>query len=269
MHRLLCNSWPKAGTHVLLEFARLHLGDGAWYHDPDIKYPSGPAEFVAKVDERIARHGASAPLAIKGHFGRHPVIEEHLAACGFRHLFAVRDPREVICSTWRWLRDLRPQWEISRFLAGLSPEEQLAKIITGLPVLPPFDLDRDIQWEHPLLERYAALTAWLEADSVCVLRYEDLAGREGVTVQCETIERALAFVGADYDAGAIVRVALAINNPRSATYHTGPSSDWRRHFTERHRHLFVETGGEDLVRRLGYAPTLARAESGQPAGCAA
>ena len=52
-------------------------------------------------------------------------------------------------------------------------------------------------------------------------------------------------------------IAQRICNPQSATFHTGPASDWTRLFTERHRQLFIETGGEALVERLGYAPTLA------------
>jgi hypothetical protein len=255
MLRILCNSWPKAGTHALLELSRLALGDGNWYRDPDIKYPGGDHEFIQGAQDRLQRH-AGKHFAIKGHFGRSPAIESFLHAEGFRHLFAVRDPREVICSTYRWLKDLRPQWAISQHLAALEPDEQLSQIIVGLPILAPFDLDRAIHWDRPIVERYAELSAWLDAPAVCVLRYEDLTGREGATTQQQTVARALKFLGVNFTPQDLPLVAQRICNPSAATYHTGPSSDWTQLFTAEHRRLFVATGGEALVEQLGYMPTL-------------
>jgi hypothetical protein len=263
MTRILCNSWPKAGTHALLELARLVLGEGAWYRDPDIKYPAGDEEFVAKAGERLARN-AGRSLVIKGHFGYSARLAGFLAEHDFRHLFAVRDPREVICSTYRWLNDLRPNWEISRFLASLGTAEQIERIITGLPVLPPFHLDHAIRWDRPLAERYAALTAWLDTADVCVLSYEEMTGMLGMDRQREAIERALTFIGVPFAAADPGRIATSICNPQASTFHTGPASDWTKLFTDRHRQLFVETGGEVLIERLGYAPTVAASAGSSP-----
>ncbi len=254
---VLCNSWPKAGTHALLELARLALGDGPWYGDPDIKYPEGEHIFVARATESLARHAGGA-CVIKGHFGRGPLIESFLAEHDFAHLFAVRDPREVVCSTWRWLRDLRRHWAISRHLAPLSPDEQISAIIRGLPVLAPFDADRDVRWDLPLPGRYAALTRWLDSPDCCVLAYEDLAGMRGASAQFSAVERALGHMRLPFDRADVVRVAGLVCNPASATFHSGPASHWEKHFTAEHRRLFVELGGEELVERLGYEPTLPR-----------
>ena len=253
--RVLCNSWPKAGTHVLLEIARLTLGEGAWYKEPDIKYPRGDAEFAALAEERLHRHQGCS-LAIKGHFGRTPAIEEFLQTRGFVHLFAVRDPREVLCSTWRWLRDLRPDWAISRHLAPLDAATQLEHIITGLPILAPFDVDHAIRWDRPLPGRYAALTAWLDSPDCEVLTYEELSGNRGVSAQFAAVELILRRLKLPYDHTDVARISGLVCNPASATFHTGPASDWEKVFTDRHRHLFVEHGGEALVERLGYAPTI-------------
>lgn len=253
--RVLCNSWPKAGTHMLLELARLAIGDGGWYAERDIKYPQGDPDFIRQADERLARHAGRA-LAIKGHFGRTPGIEAYLAANQFAHLFAVRDPREVLCSTWRWLRDLRPDWAISRHLAPLDPATQLEKIIRGLPLLHPFDADHAVRWDLPLPERYAGLSLWLDSPDCEVLAYEDLSGMRGLPAQFAAVERALRRLALPYDHTDIARIAGLICNPSATTFHTGPASDWQTVFTHRHRHLFVELGGEALVERLGYPPTL-------------
>ncbi|MFA6286438.1 MAG: methyltransferase domain-containing protein [Opitutaceae bacterium] len=254
--RVLCNSWPKAGTHVLLELARLALGEGDWYRDPDLKYPGGELEFGLRLQERIDRYEGRS-FAVKGHIGRHPLIESLLAQHDFAHIFIVRDPREVLCSTARWLRDLRPDWPISRYLAPLDPDARLEKIIRGLPVLAPFDLDFSQHWDRPLAGRYADLTRWLDGPTPClVLTYEELAGKLGAAAQTRAVRRALAHLGVEADEAEAATLARQVCNPRSQTFHTGPSSDWEKVFTDRHRHLFVELGGEELVRRLGYAPTL-------------
>lgn len=255
--RVLCNSWPKAGTHMLLELARLAIGDGGWYAERDIKYPQGDPDFIRQADERLARHAEHA-LAIKGHFGRTSGIEAYLAANQFAHLFAVRDPREVLCSTWRWLRDLRPDWAISRHLAPLDPATQLEKIIRGLPLLHPFDADHAVRWDLPLPERYAGLSLWLDSPDCEVLAYEDLSGMRGVPAQFAAVDRALRRLAIPYDHTDIARIAGLICNPSATTFHTGPASDWQTVFTDRHRQLFVDLGGEALVERLGYPPTLPR-----------
>ncbi|MFT4515237.1 MAG: hypothetical protein ACI91B_003951 [Planctomycetota bacterium] len=252
---VLCNSWPKAGTHVILEVARLALGEGPWFKDPDIKYIQGEAEFITRATERLSRYEGES-CVIKGHFGRTPAIEAFLEAQQFAHLFAVRDPREVLCSTQRWLRDLRTDWAISRHLASFDPDTQLEKIIVGLPVLAPFEADFAIRWDQPLPGRYADLTRWLEAPSCCVLAYEDLVGMRGASDQAAAIERALRCLRIPVDGTDVARIASQVCNPAAATFHTGPTSDWEKTFTDRHRHLFVEHGGEALVERLGYPPTL-------------
>lgn len=255
VRRVLVNSWPKAGTHILLELARLAIGDGEWYAERDIKYPGGDADFIRQAEERVARH-AGRSFAVKGHFGRTPAIEAYLAASGFAHLFAVRDPREVLCSTWRWLRDLRPDWAISRHLAALDPATQLETIIRGLPLLAPFDADLAVRWAQPLPQRYAELSRWLDAPDCEVLAYEDLSGMRGVPAQFAAVARALRRMALPAEHTDIARIAGLICNPSATTFHTGPASDWQTVFSDRHRHLFVELGGEALVERLGYPPTL-------------
>jgi predicted O-methyltransferase YrrM len=252
-YRVLCNSWPKAGTHLLLELTRLAIGEGKWYHDKDIKY-QGDAGLISQVEERLKNYEGQS-FAIKGHYGHTTAIEAFLAEHRFAHLFTVRDPREVLCSTQRWLRDLRSDWPVSRHIASLDPESQLEKIILGLPLLWPFDCDCAVRWDQPLPDRYAALTLWLATPDCCVLAYEDLAGARGVSAQFAAIERALRQVQIPFDHGDISQITRLICNPASATFHTGPSSNWENVFTDRHRHLFVEHGGEALVERLGYAPT--------------
>lgn len=251
MH-LVCNSWPKSGTHVLLELARLVLGHGPWYDERDLKYPNGEDELIRQLRERRAAHGDN--FAVKGHFERSAAIEREFRDGGWKHLFVVRDPREVLCSTWRWLKDLRQHWGTSQEIMRLDPKAQIQRVITGLPLAYPLSHDAAVAWDRPLPERYAKLTAWLDAPDCCVMRYEEITGRAGARRQREVLERTLHFLGCT-DRETLARVVAEICNPQSLTFHTGPASDWETTLDDEARRLFVETGGEELVERLGYLPT--------------
>jgi len=252
--RLLCNSWPKAGTHLLLELARQVVGEGAWYRERAIKgYRGDLGRLLLQVDDRVRRHGQS--VAIKGHYPWSVELERELLARGFKLLLMIRDPRDVLCSTLRWLRDLRPDWEASRVLQALPSEAmQLAAVIEGLPKhLEPFAAS-EVRWELPLPQRYASITPWTRSASCCVVRYEALSGNLGHTVQLREVRRTLEFLGLG-ESIAASRVAANLRNPQAATFHSGRSGTWRDHFLPSHCRMFVDLGGEVLVERFGYEAT--------------
>lgn len=253
--RVLVNSWPKAGTHLLLELVRQILGDGAWMNDRDVKSPGGDAGFIDGVDDRITSHGAG--FAIKGHFPWSPAIESGLDGRGFRTLLIVRDLRDVACSTLRWMRDLSPDWPASRTLLELPTDERrLSGVITGLTNEHPFDRDSGIDWSAPLPARYARLTEWagrLRPDAI--VRYEDLLGANGESAQLGVIGGVCRALDLRTDGATIDRLAGSVFNPGAVTFHTGSSGGWANEFTGEHRRLFIEAGGDAVNARFGYTPT--------------
>jgi len=253
--RVLVNSWPKAGTHLLLELIRNILGDGDWMRDRDVKSPFGDAGFLDGVDERIGAHRAG--FAIKGHFPWSPMIESGLTARGLTTLLIVRDLRDVACSTLRWMRDLSPDWPASRSLLTLPDDERrLARVITGLTNEHPFDRDSGIDWSAPLPERYARITNWADhLDPGAIVRYEDLLGVNGPASQRGAISRVCLALGVRARTEEIDRLAGAVYNPNAVTFHTGSSGGWHNEFTDEHRRLFVEHGGDAVNARFGYSPT--------------
>ena len=258
--RIVVNSWPKAGTHLLLELIRHILGDGLWMDDRDVKSPGGDAGFLTGVDARIATH--TSGFAVKGHFPWSQEIEAGLQDRGFRVLMIVRDLRDVACSTLRWMRDLSPDWPASQSLLALDNDhDRLSRIISGLTNEHPFDRDSGIDWSAPLPARYARLTDWAERlDPRAVLRYEDLLGANGEATQRTTIARALEILQVSADGATIDRLASAVFNPGAVTFHTGSSGGWTSAFSSDHRRLFVELGGDEVNARFGYAPTPALTE---------
>ena len=251
--RIFCNSWPKAGTHVLFEFARVVLGKGSWYQDGDIKFPDrGEDELFKEIDRRIIQHGEK--FAIRGHIPWSPTIEKGLLDRGFLILFIVRDPRDVIASTFRWLRQLRKNWEVSKYLELFPDDVSLALVIRGLPLLQPFNKDLGVEWNKPLPERYQKLTPWTESQYACTVQYERVTGAKGSEIQKEEIRRIVDFLGLQ-NTPSVDDIVKLIYNPKSRTFHTGASGTWGNYFNSFHRKMFIDLGGEELVKRFGYQPT--------------
>jgi hypothetical protein len=251
--RIFCISWPKAGTHLLLELAKSILPEGPWVEDKDIKYTSeGDELFFQKVSERISKYGDN--FAIKGHIPWSESIESFLLSNDFQILFIVRDPRDVICSTYRWLTDLRKNWECSKFLAEFSPKIQLEYIIKGMPLLYPFDNDAGVIWDAPLPVRYSKLTPWFYSAGAIAFTYEKLSGNLGQDTQKKEVVRALSFLKID-PKETTCRVLQSLYNPNSATFHSGKVGNWVDYFSDHHKKLFVELAGEELIEMLGYEAT--------------
>ena len=258
--RIICNSFPKAGTHLLLEVARYILGDGDWYKEDEIKFPKeGENAFFGLIDERIEKY--SNNFAIKGHIPWSKTIEHGLIERGFFILFIVRDPRDIIGSTYRWLTDLRKDWEISQYLNCLPDEVRLSIIINGMPILEPFNLDNHyIYWDKPLPERYENLLGWMESKNSYLVKYEYLNGDQGLENKRIIIDNILDFLGITNTTEEYQEILNNLmsktKNSKSKTFHTGSSGTWLNYFNRYHKKAFVKLGGESLVKQLNYSPTI-------------
>ncbi len=253
--RILVNSCPKAGTHLLLELIRNIVGDGPWLDDRDVKSPHGDAGFLTGIDQSIATHQSG--FAIKGHIPWSPRIEAGVDEQGLRVLLIVRDLRDVACSTLRWMRDLSPDWPASRSLLALPTDQsRLIRILEGLTNEHPFDLDSGINWAAPLPTRYDRLIRWADRlPAEAVIRYEDLLGANGARDQHAAVSGVLNHLGLDADEATVGRLAQSVFNPGAITFHTGSAGGWEIEFSAEHRRRFIELGGDEANARFGYLPT--------------
>lgn len=251
--KIICISWPKAGTHVLYELSRIVLGSKSWQVERDVKYSIyGDHAFFQDIDERIAKYNDN--FAIKSHVCYSKNIEKGLLNRGFKILFIIRDPRDIICSTLRWLVDLRKDWEISRYILTIPGEQRIAKIITGLPPLKPFDLDANIIWDKPLHVRYQSITPWAYSKNVFTSTFENLTGKNGKNIQEENIRNILDYLGlktSDY----LSLITDQMINPEANTYHSGGSKTWLDIFSQEDKDLFISSGTEGMVNEFNYPST--------------
>ncbi|GEM_PF-3080020 len=252
---LLCNSWPKSGTHLLLNMASIILKNkGEWYHDDAVKANPQNKELLFEIlDSRIKKHGSN--FAMKGHLGYSTYLKDYLSENNVKIFFIIRDPRDVICSTIRWVMDLRKNWPAHSFFNNLEKEEQLSYAINGMPDVSPFNnRDSFVLWEKPIKERYSLITPWVDCEEVCLLKYEELSGNHGQEFFQKSIEKISEFL--DLEKKVSNNLFDNVIDRKSATFHSGNSGDWINEFTEKNIKEFIDSGGEDLVKQFNYKPSV-------------
>lgn len=253
---ILCNSWPKSGTHLLLKMAATILdNNGKWYEDGAIKSrPDKTDALFEIINKRLKIHSNS--FAMKGHVGYSEEIYDFLKSKEIKIFFIIRDPRDVVCSTVRWVTDLRKNWPANDLFNNISKEEQLSYAINGMPNLSPFsDNDSFVLWEKPILERYMYLTPWAEHEDVCFLKYEELSGNHGQELFNKSIAKIIDFMSIE-DESIIKKLNKGFVDKGSKTFHSGNSGGWQDEFSERNIKEFIESGGEELVKKFNYIPTI-------------
>ncbi|GAA4268017.1 sulfotransferase domain-containing protein [Hyunsoonleella aestuarii] len=255
-HIIFCNSWPKSGTHLLLNMASIILNNkNDWYKDEAVKStPNDVGKLINIISERVItyKHG----FAMKGHIGYNEDVLDFFLKNNIQVLFIIRDPRDVICSTVRWVTDLRKNWDANNFFKNLTKEEQLSYAINGMPDFSPFnDNDSFVMWDKPIKERYKHLTPWTESGHTCVLKYEELSGNLGKESFIRAIDKVISFLGIE-DEKTEDLLKNNLIDKKSATFHSGKSGGWKNDFTDKNINDFIKVGGEDLVKKFNYEPSI-------------
>jgi len=236
--RILANSIPKAGTH-LMESA-LNLIPGIVFSgDRTLMDWEGSDLAILKKISRLKRgQFANAHLPASDAYLR--VVEEH----DIRVLMTIRDPRDVIVSHAKYVNEIDKTHRSHHIMAALPDDDaRLMAVICGV--------DGFIAPVDELWRRYQA---WFEHPSALVIKFEDMVGAKGggsSEAQLETVQRVVAHLGLDLSEEIIRDVSDNIFNPKAPTFRKGVTGNWKKHFKEEHIQAFMDRTG-DLLSRLGY-----------------
>jgi len=263
--RVLANSFPKSGTHLLERLLRL-LFEVA---------PS--AEFLRtdshKEAERVltaagANCSGRQSVLLRGHQRYEPQIAALLARQQFRTILILRDPRDVVVSHARWVVGPKhgnpKQRAYYASLAGF--QERLLASIVGRPASATPDADdrqrrRMAYHGHHLHigDRLRRYLPWLDDAGTCVVRFENLIGPAGggsVEAQRREICRVAAHLQTTLSEQAVEALAGRLFSPAAFTFRKGQIGGWRSAFTEAHTNAFKRAAG-DLLIELGYEESTA------------
>lgn len=197
--RVLVNSIPKAGTHLLTaELERLdNLGNSRLHIETDkftFSHRKNALGFPAVDLRKLQR---AVETVRKGQFfSAHMYwsegFEELMASNDVHQIFIARDPRDILLSRMHYAMGLK-RHRLHAFLTERlsSDEERLRVLVDGRdadPFIRPFRATLD------------GFLPWMSRDAVLAVRFEDLVGERGggsAQAKREALHRIARFCGLD------------------------------------------------------------------------
>jgi hypothetical protein len=240
--RILANSIPKSGTHLLTRC--LHLF-------PDVE-DSGLRIRGRKKPETLERRlnqvggGCFIPL----HLAFTPEREQLLTDLGFTMVLIARDPRDIAVSHFHYVARQARMHRLRAYYNSLPDDS--ARLMTSIRGIP------ESEWQgHVRLgdinTRCHVYLDWAE-HGACVVQFEKLVGPlGGGTRQAQhgEIRRMAAHLGMALDTATIEYIADNAYYRKSSTFRKGIVGDWMNHMTPEHKAAFKEVAGQLLID-LGY-----------------
>ncbi|MGH2787263.1 MAG: sulfotransferase domain-containing protein [Actinomycetota bacterium] len=260
--RVLINSLPKAGTHLLTSLLRhvpgmIHSGRHFVFDDFRTTMERPPLwGDVLEVDWQ--RLEVTLAALNKGQFmTAHCPAERELLMMldklDFKTLFIIRDPRDIVVSSAFYIARLERHIMHGRYKQLFSTDdERIMATITGFPA------DANGRGAESIGSKLVRYMEWLKAPRVHTCRFESLIGpagggdRDGQQSEVEGILRYLDRPNGPKDVGLL---ADHVWSQRSPTFRRGLIGDWRNHFSDEHKAAFKELAGEHLIA-LGYESDL-------------
>lgn len=257
--RVLINSLPKSGTHLLAKAVELcgfreHFEadkpadpqritplflNYREVRDAMLKQPAArqaaaniPVGTLTPVnadpqtlDEWLAAIPAGRYLL--GHIGRTPLLAPMLAAHQIRLVFIIRDPRAVLASLLSFIMDTKGMPK-AHFLEAdfraLSPEQRLDLLLEGgeAPIAGVAIT--------PFRDIFRTMLDWQQEDNCLLVRFEDLVGEQGggSTAQQETAVRQIAaHLGKAFDQ-TLATQFKQIYSTNARTFRKGSIDSWKQ-----------------------------------------
>lgn len=236
--KVLVNSIPKSGTHLLLQ---LVLG---------IPGMSITPKWITSIDDlQLIQPGFVGPA----HLPCVPGIKQGIKQKKIKMIFIYRDLRDNLISLVHFIMKNQFDHPWHPYIANTlkTHEERITALIKGYE-----GLDREtgkltVIWN---IRRYAVdMVEWLHDPHVCAVRYEDLVSKSNNDALMKIVD----FLWEDLTSlhlgkDEIIQRMKNNNNPRqSGTFRKGSVGDWKKEFTENHKLLFKQVAG-DLLIKLGY-----------------
>jgi hypothetical protein len=251
---VLCNSFPKSGTHLLYQIL---------YSIPELKQWNDIVSVqalcgVMNTQSHIRWKVGSAP--------NHSIIRSHLMYCdeilkilqefNCTRFFIYRDLRDVAVSHARWVTKEEQIFLHDIYLKMSNFDEQLMISIRGIPLGTPFGSN----FSHPDIGTdFSRWQGWLADANTYAVKFEHLVGERGggsEEKRLYIVEQILDHLEIHISAEQIKSqfASGTLNPEESHTFKkggTGSIGGWRSVFKESHKEEFKKVAGQMLID-LGY-----------------
>jgi len=126
--RILCNSYPKSGTHLLYEVLKESKTHIPWNDIVSWQSLSGRVNSMRHIRDKLA--AAPGGAIVRSHLPYDTELRSVISELGYRVVTIVRDPRDVVISHAHWVRK-EERFYLSSYYRSLPLREAIMSSITG------------------------------------------------------------------------------------------------------------------------------------------
>jgi hypothetical protein len=254
-HRLLINSLPKSGTHLLANAVEI-LGYQEHFEEGEVT--EAPLFFnYREVKKRLKNQvqsneqisiGALTPCHVNsatfrhwltlisqkkyilGHIPWTPLLNPIIRDLNYHHIFIIRDPRAVVFSSIPFVLDTG-KMPAKHFLENdfklMSPTQRLDFILEG-----GYAVKAGVEIKS-FAEVYRDMLAWRQEKNCLFIRFEDLVGEEGggsAEKQKGVMSKICSYLNISFDDNILAQLSH-IYNPSARTFRIGKIDAWKSSMT--------------------------------------
>jgi len=251
---VLCNSYPKSGTHLLYQILYSLPGLKAWDDIVSVQSLCGMMNPPCHIRWKIG----SAPnhAIVRSHLMYCDEIREILQEFDCKVIFIYRDLRDVAVSHACWIPKEKRIFLHQYYLELNDFNEQLMRSIKGVPLGTPFGSNLS---QPDIGQDFSRWKGWINDPKVLAIKFEDLVGSRGGSSEItrfQTIQKIVNYLEIDLTSQQIATqfASEAMNPQESHTFRKGGKGSigrWRSLFTEAHKQAFKQVAG-DLLIELNY-----------------
>ncbi len=247
--RIMVNSIPKAGTHLLLQElekfpalqnSRLHI-----QLDKVARDDSLPGSFEPDPRKLAKYFGQIRPgQYFSAHIHWYEVLDNLLKENEIKCMFVRRDPRAVLVSRYHYVMKLRRHY-LHDFIANqvADDKDRWRLLIEGRESSP---------YIRPMKDMLQGFLPWTQADRALTVKFEDLVGERGGgsnEQKLHALNQVSAFCGLDFDKSE--SLASSPSRP-SATLRKGRIDSWKEELPDIALELLYDHC-RDEIEQMGYS----------------
>jgi sulfotransferase 6B1 len=251
---VLCNSYPKSGTHLLYQILYSIPGLHKWDDIVSVQALCGVMNTASHIRWKVG----SAP--------NQSIIRSHLMYCdeiltilkefNCKPLFIYRDLRDVAVSHARWVTKEERIFLHDIYLKLANFDEQLMSSIKGVPLGTPFGSNVS---QPDIGTDFARWKRWATDPNTYAAKFEDLVGERGggsEEKRLYIVEQILDHLEINLSPQQIKSqfASGALDPEESHTFKKGGKGSiggWKAIFNEVHKEEFKKVAGQALID-LGY-----------------
>ena len=255
---VLCNSFPKSGTHLLYQILYSIPGLNKWDDIVSVQALCGVMNTSSHVHWKLG--SAPEQSIVRCHLMHCDEIKQVLKEFDLKVIFIYRDLRDVAVSHARWVAK-EPRNFLYQYYSRLNDfDQQLMYSIKGITIGTPFGSNIS---QPNIGQDFARYQKWLNDPIALAVNFENLIGKRGggcEETRLKTIRRIINYLGVDLSWNQLeTTFSSEIMNPQeSHTFRKGAKGKiggWKMVFKPEHKTAFKQVAG-DLLIKLGYEQNL-------------